>query len=653
MYYDRLSDLGIKLTRKSGQEKTLCPQCSDGRKNKRDKCLSVSIDNGEYNCHNCSFKGNVRRDEKRKRDFVPYERPSKEYYQEKLQSDKVVSWFEKRGISRKTLEKFMIFNRQEWMPQTNQKENCICFPYFRDADMVNIKFRDGRKNFKMVSKAELIFYNLNSIRGKSKVVICEGEIDALSLYEAGIGQNLNPTYSPPEDGGEVKVASDDPLSEWGILSVPNGASKGSMKLDYLDNCAEWLVGMTEILIATDNDEAGIQLRDELMRRLGVERCKFAIYPPNPIVDTKEGAKRAVKDANEVLVYFGKDAVKNLLVTADSVPVDGVFCVEDIFESMLDNFRKGVQLAPTTRFKELDTYFRWKKGEINLWTGYANWGKTYFVLQLMLTKSIWDGWKWAVFCPENFPANDFYDDLIEMYCGKWLKDITEDEYIAAASFINDHIFYIYPENEHDLVSIHEKFRMLVMKKGVDGVLIDPWNQLDHVQKAYQREDQYLSQMLKDVKRFALLNNVSYNIIAHPKTPTYGEGKQLPVVDMYDLYGGSMWGNKVDQLVTYHRPNWHVDKNDQSVEIHIQKVKRKRTGGTQGKCDLRMNWQRKRYVEIPWETEPCSPERVQNELKLVGEYKELTRENPTPIEAISQNIQQQEPVDETEDYGDQPF
>src|SRR5690606_38268871 len=139
------------------------------------------------------------------------------------------------------------------------------------------------------------------------------------------------------------------------------------------------------------------------------------------------------------------------------------------------------------------------------------------------------------------------------------------------------------------------RYLVMKKGVDGVLIDPWNQLDHVQKPYQREDQYLSESLKDVKRFALLNSVSYNIIAHPVKPTRDQDKSYPPVDMYDISGGSMWANKSDQIVSYHRPNHHIDKSSPEVTVYVQKVKRKRTGGKPGSFDIRLNWETKRFID----------------------------------------------------------
>ncbi len=392
-------------------------------------------------------------------------------------------------------------------------------------------------------------------------------------------------------------------------------------MEYLDNCSDWFIGLHEIVVATDDDEAGKMLRDELIRRLGIERCKTVSFPIEEVVPLQNGLKRRCKDFNEVLQYLGKDVLINMVNNADNIPVEGVYEVDDIFESMLANFKSGIQLAPTTRFNEMDEYFRWKKGDINLITGYANWGKTFFILQMMLTKSIWDDWKWAVFCPENYPANDFYDDIIEMYVGKWLREMTVEEYTDACKFVGDHIFYVYPEDSHDINSINEKFRYLVLKKGIDGCLVDPFNQLDHLQKAYQREDQYISEVLKDVKRFALLNNIVYNIVAHPKNPTYQEGRVLPVVDMYDIAGGAMFGNKVDTILSYHRPNFHEDKNSPQVEVHVQKLKRKRTGGKLGKFPMTLIWSKKRYAEDISDRMPCDPKMAHRIQKgLLHDYRQ---------------------------------
>lgn len=601
MYYDRLCDLGIKLTRRNGREKTKCPQCSDGRKNKTDKPLSVDIGSGDYNCHNCGWKGNVRAFE-RKHNAKKYEKPDQNMIRSIELKERTEKYFQGRGISRGTLQKFMIFSKEEYMPQTQAPENCICFPYFRDGELINIKYRDAKKNFKMVKDAELIFYNLSAIQDRKLCIITEGEIDCMSAYEAGFGKDVD------LETGEVLDEYDS--SRYVALSVPNGASKGSQKLEYLDNCSDWMAVFSEIIIATDGDAAGMQLKDELIRRLGVERCKTISYPIEEVVPLENGLKRRCKDLNEVLIYLGKDVVVNVIRNAEFIPVDGIYYVDDIFESMLANFEAGIQLAPTTRFPEMDNYFRWKKGDINLCTGYGNHGKSFFLLQLMLTKSIWDGWKWAVFSPENFPANDFYDDLVEMYVGKWLDRMSKDEYIKACLFLDQHIYYVYPSDDQDMDSINEKFRHLVLKKGIDGVLLDPYNQLDNQKKPYERDDDALSVNLKTIKRFALLNNVCYNVIAHPKNPTYSEGKVLPVVDMYDIAGGAMWGNKVDQIISYYRPNFHIDKNDPTVDVHIQKLKRKRTGGKLGYFTINLNWQTKRYVDGVTMKSPCDPDWAMN-------------------------------------------
>lgn len=605
MYFDKLSELGIKLTRRYGNEKTKCPQCSDGRKNKTDKPLSVNITAGDYNCHNCGWKGNVR-SFAAKREFKQYSKPPADVLKSREIKQAVVDWFATRFISVATLDKFMIYAKNEWMPQTNKEESCICFPYFKDGELVNVKYRDAKKNFKLHKDAELVFYNLQSISDRKHCIIVEGEIDCLSVYEAGFG------VEPSAD--ENGVLQNEDYSKWAIVSVPNGASKGSQRMEYLDNCAEWFIALHEIVIATDGDESGQSLAQELIRRLGVERCKTISYPIEEVVPKKEGGNRRCKDANEILVYLGKDVLINTINNAEQIPVEGVYELDDIFPSMLANFRNGVPLAPTTRFNETDNYWRWKKGDVNLFTGYANWGKTFYILQMMLTKSIWDGWKWAVFCPENYPANDFYDDIIEMYVGKWLNQMSETEYTEACQFVGRHIFYVYPEDSHDINSIHERFRYLVMKKGVDGVLVDPFNQLDHNQKGYQREDQYLSEVLKDMKRFALLNAVVYNIVAHPKNPRYEEGRVLPVVDMYDIHGGAMFGNKVDLIVSYHRPRFHEDKNSPEVEIYVQKLKRKRTGGKLGNFPITLDWNKKRYVEDDGNI-PCDPRR-QTKVKQSG-------------------------------------
>jgi twinkle protein len=184
-------------------------------------------------------------------------------------SDRTISWFNKRGISEATLSHWKVGESIEYFPQVQKKRKAINFNYYRENELINCKFRDAEKNFKMVSGAELIFYGLDNIATMEKIYIVEGEMDALSLHEAGI-------YS--------------------VCSVPNGASKGNQRLDYLDNCWEFFKDKKEIVLCTDNDQPGLALRNELARRFGQYRCKYIEFGD-------------FKDANEVLTEKGAEVLE--------------------------------------------------------------------------------------------------------------------------------------------------------------------------------------------------------------------------------------------------------------------------------------------------------------------------------------------------------
>ena len=143
----------------------------------------------------------------------------------------------------KLLRDLQVGEGSEWMPQTGKNENTIQFNYYMGDQLINVKYRDGRKNFKLFKGAEKIFYNINSVVGYDSCIITEGEMDVLALHEAGIKN---------------------------VISVPNGATLNSNNLDYLDNCIDYLEDKTKIILAVDTDEAGQALKQEFIRRLGAE-----------------------------------------------------------------------------------------------------------------------------------------------------------------------------------------------------------------------------------------------------------------------------------------------------------------------------------------------------------------------------------------------
>ena len=143
------------------------------KKEKAEKCLSINEPKGLFNCHHCSWSGNVNLQPKRE-----YVRPLE--VKSEL-SDKTLKWFAKRGISETTIVNWKISETKEYFPQVNKERIAINFNYYREGNLINVKYRDGQKNFKLFKDAELIFYGLDNIKTMDTIYVVEGEIDALSF----------------------------------------------------------------------------------------------------------------------------------------------------------------------------------------------------------------------------------------------------------------------------------------------------------------------------------------------------------------------------------------------------------------------------------------------------------------------------------------
>ena len=325
------SDFGIEIPfgRKSGHIKTFCPKCRDSRSNKRDRSLSVDLDNGLWKCHYCQWSGGLPKD-RGYESSLKYQR--KEYVKPALKgsallSEKALRWFAERGISMQTLTKMKITEGKEWMPQKGKEVNTIQFNYYKDGELINTKFRTGDKCFKLVSNAELIPYNLDAIKGSMSCVITEGEMDTLSFVECG-----------RED----------------VISVPNGANAN---LSYLDDYLEEYFDDKEIIyIASDSDTKGVMLREELLRRFGPERCK--------VVEYGEGCK----DANEHLMMYGKDSLLQCLNNAIEPKIEGVFHIEDVEKPLDLLYRKGLQRGYTIGFENFDELCSFETKRLCILTG---------------------------------------------------------------------------------------------------------------------------------------------------------------------------------------------------------------------------------------------------------------------------------------------
>lgn len=551
----QLQALGIELRRISTTGKTVCPKCSHERKNKNDPCLSVNVQEGTYKCHNCDWKGRVF--EKQFFEKKVYVRPV--FNNRTDLSVKLVNWFAARCISQQTLIDFKLSESKEWMPGVNKEVNTVQFNYFIGDDLINIKYRDAAKNFKLYKEACLIMYNLNSIKDCTECVICEGEIDAMSWHQAG--------YKA-------------------VVSVPNGASK-NQKLEYLDNCIEYFENKTKIFLSSDDDEPGRVLRDELARRLGLEVC-FKVDLAGS------------KDANEYLVANGPESLLECLKTAQAFPITGVYSVADIMPDVMDFYYNGLPEGDRTGDVRLDEYLRFMPGELTMVTGIPSHGKTIFLEDISLKLAINSGWSWGVFSPESHPIALYISRLIKKVVGRKVsvKYITPQDMENVGSWLQDKYHIIFPESEDFLLdTILSKAAQLVKRKGINGLIIDPWNRIEGNMPNGYSESKYTAEQLIKIVKFNQRYGVHTFLVAHPtkmQKDTASGNENYTVPNLYSISGSAHFFNITQNGFT-------VFKNDKDklTEIHIQKVKWEHIG-KKGMLQYRYCSENSRLLE-PFQTQ----------------------------------------------------
>ena len=559
----------------SGRIKTHCPQCHDSRKNKRDKSLSVNIGEGVWLCHYCGWKGCIEKDKKEKQDDKPKSFRMKFDKNLTTLSDKMVRYFEEeRSIPQAVLTRMNITEESVYMPQTEQKGNCIGFNYFENGELVNTKYRDGAKNFRLRTGGELIPYNIDAIRETTECIITEGEMDALSFIACG-----------REDA----------------ISVPNGAGSNLTYLDrFIDSHFE---NKDVIYIAVDTDRKGLELRAELIRRLGEERCRIVTYGYE------------CKDANEHLVQYGKESLLITLSTAEEIPITGVFTADDVEEEFDLLYEKGMQQGATTGLKEFDKLISFETGRLMVCTGMPGDGKSEFIDEIVVRLNLKYGWRTAYFSPENMPIAYHLQKLIEKLIGKRLnqKYMSQEEYDKGKKYLAENFTSILPEENFGIDEILAKAKALVRKKGIKILVLDPYNAIDHQIPTGMTETQYISYFLSQLRNFAVRQNCLVILVAHPAKMYRAPGSDKhPHVTLEDISGSAHFRNKADFGIVVER-----DDDAGIVRIHVQKVKFRHLGH-RGTVVLKFNPVNGRY--IPWQEpqagtkEPDVPWEYEDRLKL---------------------------------------
>ena len=547
---DKFNQYGLE----EGKTQGVCPLCSIDRKpsNQKTKCSSYDWERGLGTCHNCNSTFQLHTYERKGSSEKEYIRPT-EVTITPVDNTRVDDWFKSRGISKKSIQDLKISEGKEWMPQTQQAENTIKFNYFMGEQLINIKYRDARKNFKLYKGAEKVFYNINNIVGYDTCIIVEGEMDVLSFHEAGIRNSI---------------------------SVPNGATLNSNNLDYLDNCIDYFDDKQKIILAVDKDEPGQALQQELVRRLGAEVCF--------LIDFQD-----CKDANEYLLKYGKEKLHGLVLQAKAVPLENVTTFRDIEGEITDFVKNGFKRGYQVGLSNFDSIFSTYTGQFITVTGIPSSGKSDFVDQMVVGYNQNYDWKTAFASPENAPTYLHAHKIMRKVWQDMPRkdDIGTDKWNAVADHVNDNFFFIDMER-YTLDSVLRKGAELVKRKGIKCLVIDPFNKIRDIDSNLEDVNRYTMEYLSKIEIFAKKYDVLVFVVAHPTKMYKDKDGKMEEPTMYNIKGGGEWYD-----ASYHGILVHRDYENKTVKAKVLKVKFQNLGENGAEAHFR--WEPKSGCFIPHE------------------------------------------------------
>ena len=481
-------------------------------------------------------------------DEIKYIRPTVKPKVSKY-SDDFIKWFNFRGISEKTVIANKISEGLEYMPQLGRETNTVQFNYYRDNELINVKYRDARKNFKLVKDAERIMYGLDDIKGCDEVIIVEGEMDKLAYYEAGFKN---------------------------CVSVPNGAS--NLKLEYLKDFPD---DLKKVYVATDNDEPGRKLAEELSRRIGRDICYRVDFGEH-------------KDAND---YLEKNkSLKETIDKAKPYPLEGVIGVDSINLDIDDLYSNGLSRGYTTGHSNFDRLFSFATSQLTVITGVPTHGKSNWLEHICMKLAANHNWNFGIFSPEHYPLQLHFSVLAEKFIGKTFRKVSMYERMSkselnhAKNFISKRFNWIRPDGDvFTIDAILDAAAGLVKRYGIKGLILDPYNKI-HAPMGSQSETQYINDFLTKLTIFKQKYDLHIFLVAHLRKMQKKDNGLYDVPTLYDIAGSANFYNQVDNGITVYR-NFETE----CTHVYVQKVKFRHIGEL-GEAQFKYNLQNGRYYEL---------------------------------------------------------
>ena len=513
-----------------------CPDCSDTRKHKDEHCVRLDTTTGLGKCYNCGFR------------FII--------------ETKVVAYNKKRGFQNKqyrtpdtckltqlTGQAIEVLLKRKIQPQTAAKAgvcsarhsfggiewDALAFTFREGTKVVNIQYKSPNKDFAVETNCELIPWNIDACIGQESIIITEGMMDALALMECGYDN---------------------------VISVSNGAQTDVHTFDRFRY--SHLDSLRTIYLAGDMDEPGLQLRQKLAEYFGEARCR--------IVEWQD-----VKDANDMLMAGGVDAVLQCINHAQPCPIIGVETVADYRERTKYIWEHGITPGKTVGWGEFDSHVQFEPGRTVIIVGEPNTGKSTFADDLVLNLALQHRWKAALYSPEMFPPERHIERLATTIAGrKFRKEVIESqrgidyrrpqipERMAdrILDWLSSNIFFITETSGRTIHKLLHRAEQLQQRYGIQQLLLDPFNYIQLPDGA-KSDTMKIGDVLAEIELFAHRTGLLVFVVVHPAKPQKGE----QIDSLYSASGSAEFRNRADYglvLVNDDKAN----RNNQ--QLHLLKV-----------------------------------------------------------------------------------
>ena len=542
-----------------------CPVCGhkDGHKGRRDACINLKTGFGHCFSGSCDAifitqdkHNELEKARRENREEWRRLNARKRVYYHQVDTSKicmgdypmaVMSYLKARCISAETAHNAHVgycTRKSKEKATEGQEVLFLAFQFIEEGEVKNCQYKSLNKQFQFEADCKVLPWNITAALGADTLIVTEGMMDALALMECGY-QN--------------------------VISVPNGAGTNLSVFDeYLDF---EMKGVETILFAGDMDKAGIKLREEFVRKFGQYQVKIVEW----IYDGQ-----TLKDANDMLIQHGKEAVTWCIEHANDVPMDGIACLSDCEAQLDDFYQNGLPQGKTINIYGLDHLMHFELGRFIPFTGLPGSGKSTFVDNIVVRLCCQYDWRAAVFSPEKWPMARHYSEYISLITGKSAFESTlrKPSYERAKRYLEDRIIHIESGNRNTIWNILRRARYLVRNKGVKQVVIDPFNYILLEGHKGEIESTIISQVVQQCVNFAHDEHVLVMLVAHPKKLS-NDGVQKKLT-LADIYGSMAFYNQADiGVVLYSDEITWTDRNRsmhsmRATWVDVQKMRWKELG-----------------------------------------------------------------------------